>query len=234
MSRKTLDFEIPPQPDDTTCGPTCLHAIYQYYGDPVPIKDVVAETGRLRGGGTLGVMLATHALRRGYRATIYTYNLHVFDPSWFGRPPEMVIPRLKEQIKHKKSKKLKIACKAYINFLRQGGQIRFEDLNAALIRRYLDRSIPIITGLSATYLYRSIREKSDTNQEDDTRGLPVGHFVVLCGYDRDKHHVLVADPYQPNPLSAVGRYPVTIDRVIGAILLGVITYDANLIILEPG
>jgi hypothetical protein len=29
------------------------------------------------------VWLACHALRRGYDATIYTYNLQLFDPTWF-------------------------------------------------------------------------------------------------------------------------------------------------------
>ena len=24
-----------PQPDETTCGPTCLHAVYRYWGETV-------------------------------------------------------------------------------------------------------------------------------------------------------------------------------------------------------
>ena len=31
-------------------------------------------------GGTLDVFLANHALQRGYKATILTYNLDLFDP----------------------------------------------------------------------------------------------------------------------------------------------------------
>ena len=26
-----LGFDIKAQPDDVTCGPTCLHALYEYY-----------------------------------------------------------------------------------------------------------------------------------------------------------------------------------------------------------
>ena len=63
--------------------------------------------------------------------------------------------------------------------------------------------------------------------------MPAGHFVVLCGYDRVEKTVLVADPYQPNPLAPGQQYVVSVDRVINAILLGILTYDANLLILQP-
>jgi len=45
--------------------------------------------------------------------------------------------------------------------------------------------------------------------------------------------VLIADPLQKNPLAGVNQYIVSIDRVICAILLGIVTYDANLLIIEP-
>ena len=90
-------FEIRRQPDDETCGPTCLHAVYQYFGDELPLDDVTAEVPRLVRGGTLAVSLANHALRRGYRALIYTYNLSVFDPTWFGRRTPDLIERLRAQ-----------------------------------------------------------------------------------------------------------------------------------------
>lgn len=72
---RQLDLEMLPQPNDTTCGPTCLQAVYRYYGDDVGLGEVIAQVPSLTAGGTLAVMLAGHALRRGYRATIYTYNL---------------------------------------------------------------------------------------------------------------------------------------------------------------
>ena len=55
----------------------------------------------------------------------------------------------------------------------------------------------------------------------------------MCGYDKETREVLVADPLQKNPLSETNQYIVSIDRVIGAILLGILTYDANLLIIEP-
>lgn len=227
-----LRLEILPQPDSTACGPTCLHAVYRYYQDDIPLDEVIQGTDRLESGGTLAVLLACHALRRGYQATIFTYNLRVFDPTWFTRPDVDLAERLKAQMRVKKGPRLTVASRAYLEFLQLGGRLRFEDLTPALIRRYLNRGIPILTGLSATYLYRCARDYGPDGADDDIRGEVSGHFVVLCGYDREKRLVLVADPLHPNPAFPGHLYEVNIDRVIGAILLGILTYDANLLIVE--
>jgi hypothetical protein len=76
-----LNFDIKAQPHEVTCGSTCLHALYEFYKDPISLKEVVQEVKRLKNGGTLGVMLGNHALKRGYKVHIYTYNLTVFDPT---------------------------------------------------------------------------------------------------------------------------------------------------------
>ncbi len=230
-----LHCDILPQPDDTTCGPTCLHAIYRYFGDTIPLGQVIAETTKLKSGGTLAVYLANHALQRGYGATIYTYNLRVFDPSWFreGATPD-IRDRLLAQARAKGKPKISLATKAYIDFLDLGGTLRFEDLTGSLLRRYLKRELPVIAGLSSTYLYRDKREIGETGEEDDIRGEPAGHFVVLCGYNQAVRKVYVADPYLPNPLGGEQRYSVGMSRLIGAILLGVLTHDANILIIMPG
>jgi hypothetical protein len=228
-----LRLDILPQPDAYTCGPTCLHAIYRYYGDDMSLAQVIAEAPQLPDGGTLAVLLACHALRRGYAATIYTYNLQVFDPTWFGDQASDIQQGLEAQMTHKKNAKLHIASAAYLEFLALGGSVRLQDLTPSLIRRYLQQSLPILTGLSATYLYRSAREYGPKGETDDIRGEPVGHFVILCGYDRITQQVLVADPLLPNPVSAMHLYAVQIDRVICSILLGTLTYDANLLIMQP-
>jgi hypothetical protein len=229
-----LPLQIMPQPDEITCGPTCLQAVYRYFGDDLPLDRVIAEVPMLKEGGTLAVMLACHALRRGYRATIFTYKLQIFDPTWMHLDAKEIGRRLEEQMKFKTDPKLVLASRAYIEFLEEGGRLRFDDLNPALIRDYLNRSIPIIPGLSATYLYRSAREFGPNCDYDDIRGEPSGHFVVLRGYNRGERKVLVADPLMSNPFSETQKYAIPMDRVIGAILLGVLTYDANLLIIRPG
>jgi hypothetical protein len=246
------DFKILPQPNETTCGPTCLQAVLRFFGDDLDLADVIAETPELEDGGTLAVLLGTQAIERGYQAKIFTYNLRVFDPSWFAHPsaikvnqdhrvdcPDEKVPavdlvkKLNDQIKHKESVKLQLACKAYSHFIEIGGEIRMHDLNKQLLRQYFSRSIPILTGLSSTYLYQAARERQRDMKPDDIRGTPTGHFVVLCGETPARKLIRVADPYIPNPFTKHHYYDVTRDRLICAILLGVLTYDANLLIIQP-
>ena len=231
-----LDFRILPQPDDSTCGPTCLHAVYSYYGDALPLPRVVDEVEKLPGGGTLAVLLGCHALSRGYSAALYTYDLQVFGPTWFSGPPVDMARKLEAQIEAKpQRRKVRAACRAYMRFLAQGGSIRFEELSSALLRRMLKRGLPVLTGLSATYLYGTARElgQGDALVYDDVRGEPAGHFVVLCGYRREERAVLVADPLLPNPMSRDQIYEVRMSRLIHSIMLGTLTFDANLLIIAP-
>jgi len=230
---RSLSLNILRQPDEITCGPTCLQAVYAYFGDNLPLEQVIDEVPMLEGGGTLGVWLACHALRRGYRATIYTFKLQLFDPTWLTPGGPDPVERLRAQMRVKKDPKLHTASKAYLEYFRLGGRLYLEDLTPALIRRFLKRNRPIITGLSATYLYQSQREFGPKCDYDDIKGEPSGHFVVLCGYDREKREVLIADPLHTNPIASGQKYSSPISRVINAILLGVLTYDGNLIILEP-
>lgn len=228
-----LKVPIKQQPDETTCGPTCLHSIYQYYEDTISLDSVIKDVYQFDEGGTIGALLATNALERGYSATIYSYNLQIFDPTWFGYKSEVIIQKLKEQMRFKRSKKFRLASEAYIRFLEMGGKLRFEDLRSAIIRRYLKRDQPLIVGLSATYLYKSAREYGYDLDYDDVRGEPTGHFVVLHGYDTETREVYIADPIKTNPMGNGQFYKMKIDRVINAILLGIVTYDANLIIIKP-
>jgi hypothetical protein len=230
-SRLTLD--ILPQPDDVTCGPTCLHAVYRYHYAEMQLDEVIKEVPQLPRGGTLAVHLGKHALDRGFDATIYTYNLEIFDPTWWAPGPTKLREKLLAQKEAKADARLGAATDAYIQYLDQGGIIRFQDLTAALIRKYLVRQIPIITGLSATYLYRTAREYGPEDEYDDVRGEPSGHFVVLYGYHPKQRTVLVADPISENPVAHNHYYEVSIDRLVGSILLGILTHDANLLIIRP-
>jgi len=233
-SQERLTFEIRRQPDDRTCGPTCLHAVYRYFGDEIGLGEVLAQVPSLEQGGTLGVLLANHALARGYRVTVVTWNLQVFDPTWFESSAAPLRERLVLRSEKAANPSARFSANAYVEFLDRGGKIEFRDLEASLLRKYLRRNLPILTGLSATFLYRDSRERPVDDQPDDVAGDPVGHFVVLTGYDPTTREVLVSDPLHPNPLSKIHTYPVKIERVIGATYLGVLTYDANLVILEPG
>jgi hypothetical protein len=238
-----LPVQILAQPDDETCGPTCLHAVYRYWGESLSLEEVVESTRSLSvaeaGRGTLAVMLGIHALSRGYRATLYTFNLHVFDPTWFGvdccATPEFLIEKLRAQADSKSvdDPRFQVATDSYLEFLERGGSICFRDLTSRLIAAFIRDRLPVLTGVSATYLYRCSREYGPNDDYDDIRGEAAGHFVVLHGYDPRSRLVTIADPLEDNPGFESQRYTVSMDRLVPAIMLGVMTYDANLLVIEP-
>lgn len=236
-----LHIPIKTQPDDETCGPTCLHAVYNYFNYQISLDEVIWTLKKVKTGGTLLANIGTHALEHGFSATIYTYNLSIFDPSWFHpRTGEsdsvLLIKKLKEQMKYFKSHRDIEATNAYLDLLNHGGDILFKDLNNQLLNELFRHKVPVITGLSSTFLYHSPRERYNIKTKesiyDDVRGDPCGHFVVLCGMDKNNRKVVVADPYRTNPLSNDNYYLVGKMRLVNAILLGVLTYDANLLVIN--
>lgn len=228
-----LEFDITPQPDESTCGPACLHAVYRHYGDRGALQAMIDETGTLPGGGTLAVILGRHALARGYGAAIYTCNLQMFDPTWFAPNGPDLRQKLLEQAAAHEDAKLSFATDQYIRFIEEGGEVYMEDLGIDLLGRLLASGTPVIAGLSATWLYRIARERPDDNQPDDINGESTGHFVVLHGLDSEQRLVRVADPYPNHPLSDLHHYTADAIRVISSILLGVMTYDAKILVITP-
>ena len=231
--RQKIKVKLPirPQPDDVTCGPTCLHSIYGLYQDNIILEDVINQVQMLDTGGTYASWLGVHALKRGYHAEIWSFNLNIFDPTWFGLPEVEIYDKLKRQFKAKKNRKLRAASDGYMEFIKNGGKLRFDDLTLETIEALMFGGGPLIVGLSATYLYKSMREVPTTDDYDDINGLPSGHFVVLTGLDPEARTVQITDPNFPNKLSVENTYTVSIARLIASILLGVVTYDANLLLI---
>jgi hypothetical protein len=234
-----INFEITAQPDDESCGPSSLHAIYRYYNFNITYDEIVNNIERSLSGGTLAPLLGKHALQMGFKVTLYTNNLNIFDPSWFNHDEastKLLREKLMEQLRYKRNRFLARATHALLDFLTLGGEINLHIINIELIEHYFARKIPILTGLSSTYLYGSQRERFDrygNSISDDIRGAPCGHFVVLYGHEKNEKLITVADPYAKNPLSQDHYYKVSSDRLINAIMLGVSTYDGNLLIIEP-
>ncbi len=227
-------IKILSQPNDTTCGPTSLHAVYQYHGFDISLQKVIDSVNVLEDGGTLAVMLGIDALKNNFNARIYSYNLKMFDPTWANKCNDELIELLEKQLGYKNRMKFVQATRAYQEFLKLGGNIVFEDLNSEILKRYFKQNLPILTGLSATYLYNSAREytnRKNVSVFDDLKGAPMGHFVVLCGMEGST--VFVADPYKENPIARRKYYEVNINRLLNAILLGIVTYDANMLVIMP-
>ena len=225
------------QPDDLTCGPTCLRKVFAFFGNPTPLDDVLDALERNEDGGTLAVFLGIAALKQGYNARIYSYDLRIFDPTWYGLDTKGLTEKIFERFPYLSDEKRLRAAGAYIRYLEMGGELSFDELTPGLLKAIIDRGHPVLAGLSATYLYRYPRERWDARLErhvdDDVRGEPTGHFVVISGYDHWGRKLIVVDPSEHVPAATNGRAIVDAERLINAILLGDVTYDAVLLEVWP-
>ena len=235
-----LSVTMQTPPNNVSCGPSSLHTLYRYYGDNIALEQVIKEISYLDDGGTLGVFLGCHALRRGYRVIIHPYNLNIFDPTWFQDEKVDIGEKLRLQLERKQktqSAKASTAMKAFIDYLSLGGKIVWRDLTESLIKEYTDSGRSVIAGLSSTYLYQCKRELTDELGEalyDDVGGYPAGHFVFVRGYDERRDEVALADPYQGNPIASSHYYNVAFSRFKESVLLGVAPYDGELVIIDRG
>lgn len=228
-----LPLDMPRQPTDSSCGPTCLHAIYRYYGMESDLDRLIDEIPQVEEGGTQLVHLGQHALRRGLSTRLISYNLRVFDPTWWTLDADELRGKLERRIGFLPSERLVAHHRAYLEYLELGGQLDFFDLHPGTLAQLLAQRVPVIAGLSATYLYHASRELPD-GRDDDVAGFPIGHFLVVIGWDAASQEVIVSDPFERNPFNPYGEYHVNVQRFINAVLLGIVTYDANLLLITPG
>jgi hypothetical protein len=231
--KSDLNVRIERQPDYTTCGPTALHAIYRYYGDPIDLHTVIAETPKLPTGGTLGVHLSVHALERGYDVTTWLCSVRHMDPTWFQRPTDLLAKvRARAAAKNLDADpRYGPAMQAVERYLTLGGKVVWGDLSPDLIAKHMENGTPLLTGTNGTYLYQSARETDDG--ADDVRGEAFGHFIVIGGCDSRDQTAAIADPLLDNPAHGKKYYRATIHRLIGAIFLGVGSDDGNLLLIKP-
>ena len=242
-TRRVLAVPRYPQPDATSCGPTCLAQVLQYYGIEAGVEELVGRVSKNADGGTQAVHLAHLAMDLGLKVRLYPFGARVFDPSWWDLDTAEVVDRL-----DRRGAALTASgadpddvdtLRAWRELLARGGQIAFKEPSVDLMISVLARGRPLIAGLNATWLYREMRERPQDNVSDDLAGWPVGHFVVLSGYTGGGLHVHVRDPSDdaPDHLHPTGarrgNYPVPGQRLLNAILLGDSTRDAVLLETWP-
>ncbi len=157
-----LGFTVEPQPDDVTCGPACLHGVYRHYGDPISLESVMSDLKMLEEGGTLDVFLANHALaaatRPRYTPTTCSCSIR---PGSTCRATSCVLGSKRRRPSRRNVLDCKPPLAATTSSCGSAASSSLRDLEPALLRNLLNRGTPVITGLSATFLYRSVRDVPD-------------------------------------------------------------------------
>ena len=127
--------------------------------------------------------------------------------------------------------RLQHATEGYLEFLALGGRIRLADLSPRLVRESSAAGCRSSRPVGDLPVSNDCARCGD-DQSDDIRGFPSGR-VVIAGYDFPSRKVLVADPYEPNPYGGTREYWMRMERVGAAVLLGIVTHDANLTVIRP-
>ena len=215
------------------CAPTALNQIFSYYGLNIELKDLIKRCETKIKYKDWEYKAASVALDEGFKVDIYSTSLELFDPSWFKISRNKLINKLNKRLKFVlKSNKSdwrngyikywhEDAIKETVNFLENGGNIKFDLFNEKMIYNILSRKIPILVCFLDVNLFYCYKRKYN-NKYNDIKGMNFGHSVVVSGYKNNKFIITDSGKKCPNKS---GIYSVLPDKLLTSIL----RYDGELV-----
>lgn len=177
-----LNFSLNSKPYYQNCGLKCLDALFQYYRIDKTPKDLIKkDTNKPLWISDLGSLV----LGAGLPVTLFTYSQKIFRPEWFNFSKQKIFAKLR---KREKNLLIDRARRSILDFLKLGGKLKFEVLNAERLKYYIKNKKPVLLAASSSIIHH--------------RFMLSGHFVVLIGYDKKFFIIL-------NP----GRRKVTKEKI---------------------
>ena len=164
------------QQQSKTCGLACLRMIFSNFSDYISEKELVKQV-KVHSFGIFSTDLAIIALKKGYKTTLYTFNLPLFSKYniEFGT---LVNLKLIRKISPKPSSKK--AYDSIKNYLKYGGVLYYDYPRLELLEKYLDQEWPCLISFNTASTGKYYKKWDN------------GHYNVVHGID--KHHVNILDP----------------------------------------
>jgi len=184
-----------------TCGPSSLQQILAYYGIEMDLKKIMRNVKIYKGGFAFMSDLATYVKKLGFDSKIICYDASIVDPTWSELSKRKIIQKLVKRFKFEKN-----GIKKLIKFLKVNGKLEIRIPTKELILSYLKKKVPPIICLSSTILRGKSRRYK--GKYDDIKGNPIGHFLVISGYDNG--YFIVTDPSRISK----GIYKVKEDKLL--------------------
>ncbi len=141
--------------------------------------------------GTWSPYIGIYAMKLGYNVEIFTYDVSLFDPTWFNLSNKSLIKKLKIAIKKIKDKDKKFGVRGYIDFLREGGKLTFKIPTKKILIKFLKKKIPPMAFVNSTAYYKRKRKDFKAGKRSEF-GEVGGHCIVISGYKNGKF--IVTDP----------------------------------------
>ncbi|MBD3362355.1 hypothetical protein GF362_01395 [Candidatus Dojkabacteria bacterium] len=206
--------------DSSACGPSCLQAIYKYYGKDLKLKMILEDLHIDKDTSTYVSQLARHLNTNHLSTTLISSNPFVVSPDWKAKPKKVVIKELKEWILHHfnkgKVENIWIKEALYLLFyLQEGGNLKISNITTDLIDKYLEDQNLILCCLAENWIWGK-RKISKVVEYDNIKGHVNGHFVIV--YDKNKGDYQISDPYPTSIENKEGLYAINKEELLTATL----------------
>lgn len=208
------------------CGPTALKMVMEYLsGKDYDLDEIIKDADSIQKYVDWDFKLGTAAIKRGFKATIFTLSIDFFDPTWHGLSRSQLLRKLRQRLKFvmKYNKKdlhdgyiwwwYESSLKAIIKFLEKGGKIVFKPITKELIISYLSKGVPVICPVNGSLMYG--RKRFYRKTFDDVKGKYFGHVITATGYENNRF--TLTDTYEGSKRN--GLLKVDRDLLINSILL---------------
>lgn len=229
------------QPTSTTCSPTSLSMLLDYYGIQKSIEDISREVPQVQNEkgesfGTINQQLATYCRRLGFDVAMYTFDCQIIDQAWAGLSKAVLLERLEARksgwaVPALGSLWNEAYVQSYIDFLHAGGTLQISPAPTSDLIYGLLENGPIFACVSMSTMYghgriRIINEHSEIL--DDVNGRALNHSIVISGYDTNGNLQII------DPFIEPGQHTVPMEQTIAAIATAQIECDNLLFQLSRG
>jgi uncharacterized protein YvpB len=145
--------------------------------------------------------IANYFIQQGYKTTIHTTDIQLFDRSWIGKTNEELIELLQQREKYIKhpiygADVFDVIFDGYISYLKEGGSITFPLIDETYLVKMLEKG-PLFAVVSYNFLnsipkYKYIKDENKYLQ-DPIQGNPTTHSIVIAGYKDNKFYIVDPD-----------------------------------------
>ncbi len=228
------------QPTNTTCSPTALSILLEFYGNkisPLDVEVMVPQSTNDKGEkiGTINQQLATWCISKRYNVVLYTFDCQIIDQSWGELDTAQQLERMKLRkdgwvVPGMGEEWTKQYTQAYIDFISAGGTLHIRPAATTKILYDLLEKGPFLPSVSYSTLYGAARSKNTDEIEsvdDDVNGRAMNHSIVVYGNDEDGNF-LIADPWKKP-----GLHTIEPERMLAAISTAQIECDNLLFQIQP-
>lgn len=158
------------------CGPVCLQMLYAYYKIPISFREVLKDVHVYK-KGTYTSDLGISLLRHGFDVTLYFYDTRHFSPQCRGWSREEAIRTIETMLKIKKKNRQRL--RRTLEFIKEGGKLKFDIVRINEIRKAIHSGNPPIICIDRKALYGKAEGVA-------------GHFVIPVKITRNT--ITINDP----------------------------------------